>query len=110
MATNLIENAIESQMNRCFFLTHLAADTIFMDWVIFWMFLTDLSRIEMAFNVAILRFCWANAPFEMIALITGVDRCIHMIDLKIYHWKKKKNKMEKICQKQSNSIDILILN
>lgn len=40
------------------FQTHLAADTIFMDWVIFWMFLTDFRRIEMAFSVAIPRFCW----------------------------------------------------
>uniref|UniRef100_A0A182NTJ5 HTH OST-type domain-containing protein n=1 Tax=Anopheles dirus TaxID=7168 RepID=A0A182NTJ5_9DIPT len=38
--------------------TYLAADTIFMDWVIFWMFLTDFNRIEMAFSVAIPRFCW----------------------------------------------------
>lgn len=38
--------------------THLAADTIFMDWVIFWMFLTDLRRKEMVFRVAMLRCCW----------------------------------------------------
>lgn len=60
--------------------THFAADTIFIDCVIFWMFFTDLSRIWMAFNVAILRFCCANAPFEMIAFTAGLVRCIHMID------------------------------
>lgn len=50
-----------------------------MDCVIFWMFFTDFSRIWMDFSVAMLRFCWANAPFEMMALTTGLVRCIHMI-------------------------------
>ncbi len=37
---------------------NLAAETIFMDCVIFWMFLTDLRRMEMSFRVAIPRTCW----------------------------------------------------
>lgn len=39
-------------------LVYLAADTIFIDLVIFWMFLTDLRRIEMVLRVAIPLACW----------------------------------------------------
>ena len=35
-------------------LANLAADTIFMDWVIFWMFLTDFSLMAMSFKFGIL--------------------------------------------------------
>lgn len=80
-------------------ITYLAADTIFIDCVIFWIFLTDLSRMEMAFNVAMLRFCWANAPFEMMALTTGLERCIHMIDYTFtltLEFKKKEKELNKI--------------
>lgn len=41
--------------------SYLAADTIFIDWVIFWMFLTDFRRIEIIFSVAMPRCCWS--PF-----------------------------------------------
>ena len=35
-------------------LANFAADTIFMDCVIFWMFLTDFSRMAMSFKFGIL--------------------------------------------------------
>ena len=35
-------------------LANLAADTIFMDWVIFWMFLTDFSLMAISFKLGIL--------------------------------------------------------
>lgn len=59
--------------------TYLAADTIFIDWVIFWIFVTDFKRIEMVLSVAILRLCWPNAPFARRPFSTGpafTTRCI----------------------------------
>lgn len=63
-------------------LAYFAADTIFMDCVIFWMFVTDLRRIWICFRVAMERFCcWAvAAPFLQTTkmaenVIIALDRC-----------------------------------
>lgn len=58
--------------------TYLAADTIFMDCVIFWMFFTDFKRIEMAFNVAIPRVCcWHAKPLVRMAELVRAAGWIH---------------------------------
>ena len=53
-------------------LAYLAADTIFIDCVIFWMFLTDLSLIAIAFKLAIPLAGWTFCCW-----IEVFSSCIH---------------------------------
>lgn len=85
--------------------TYLAADTIFMDCVIFWMFFTDFNRMEMAFKVAMLRLCWAYTPFPMIAFTAGAAPlifCIHIYGRRIERRKAWYNRLNSYSQMKIN--------